>query len=122
MDAQSMRARRASPIDAGAAFAELGRLLGHPCLERALFFQPMRRCVLAHVLRDLHRAEVWPAHRTEVRPFRRFGRKGLVVEAARALGVEREVELIFPPELEARLAERVVPRLRAGMALREVGR
>src|SRR5438034_11360225 len=120
MTAQSMRARRASPIDAGAAVAELGRLLSHPRLERALFLEPVHRGVLAHVLRDLHRAEVRPAHRAEVRPFRRFGRKGLVVEAARALGVEREVELVLPPELEPRLAERVVPRLRAGMSLRAV--
>ena len=44
-----------------------------------------------------------------------------VVKFARGDGVEAEVELIFPAEFEARLAQRVVAVLRAGMALGEVG-
>jgi hypothetical protein len=40
---------------------------------------------------------------------------------ARGDGVEAEVELIFPAEFKARLAQRVVAVLRAGMALGEVG-
>jgi hypothetical protein len=40
----------------------------------------------------------------------------------RLLRIEAEVELVFPAELEARLGERVVAHLRAGMALGEVGR
>ena len=47
--------------------------------------------------------------------------QGFVVELARGLGVEREVELIFPAEFKARLRERVVAVLRAGMAFGEVG-
>ena len=52
---------------------------------------------------------------------RRLGGQRLVVERGRGVGVEREVELVVPAELEARLRERVVPGLRAGVALREVG-
>jgi len=36
-------------------------------------------------------------------------------------GVERQVELVFPPELEARLAHGVVAHLCAGMSLGQVG-
>ena len=47
--------------------------------------------------------------------------QGLVVEFARLLRVQREVELVHPAELEARLAERVVTGLRAGQPLGQVG-
>ena len=46
---------------------------------------------------------------------------GLVVELARLFGIEREVELILPAELKARLGERVVSKLRARVALGESG-
>ena len=45
-----------------------------------------------------------------------FLRERFVVELARGQGIEAEVELIFPAEFEARLAQRVVAVLRAGMA------
>src|SRR5205823_331133 len=73
------------------------------------------------LLRDLHRAEVRPAHGAEVGELRPVRGQGLVVELARRLGVEREVELVLPAELEARLRERVVPLAGARMALGEVG-
>ena len=50
-----------------------------------------------------------------------FLRQGFVVELARSDGVEAEVELIFPAEFQARLAQCVVAVLRAGMAFGEVG-
>ena len=43
------------------------------------------------------------------------------MEFARGHRIEAEVELIFPAEFEARLAQRVVAVLRAGMAFGEVG-
>ena len=53
--------------------------------------------------------------------FVRFLRHGLVVVAARRVGVERQVELILPAEGEARLGQRVVARDRGRMALGEIG-
>ena len=47
--------------------------------------------------------------------------QSLIVELARGLGVEREIELIFPAELEARFADGVVAVLRAGMAFGQIG-
>ena len=51
----------------------------------------------------------------------RFLRHGLVVVFHGPLGVEPEVELVLPAELEARLRQRVVARLRARVALGQVG-
>ncbi len=93
-----------------------------PCPPRGLLLrEPVRGGVLAHVLRDLHRAEVRAAHRAEVGELGPLGRQGLVVELAGGLGIEREVELVLPAELEARLRQRVVPGPRSRMALGEVG-
>ena len=61
-----------------------------------------RRRVVAHVLRDLHRAEFWSAHRAEMRDLVRFLRQRLVVEGSRSLRIEPEVELVLPAEVEAR--------------------
>ena len=49
------------------------------------------------------------------------GRQRLVVIRARRDGIHRQVELILPPEFEARLRQRIVPGLRAWMAFRQVG-
>ena len=49
-------------------------------------------------------------------------RQGLVVELARRLGIEREVELVLPAKLEAGLADCVVPLARARVPLGDVGR
>jgi len=40
------------------------------------------------------------------------------VELARGLGIEREIELIFPTKLKARFRNGVVAMLGAGMAFR----
>src|SRR5512134_597061 len=83
------------------------------------FFQSLLD-VVTHVLRDLHRAEVRPAHRAKVRRLGAFLGQGFVVELPRGVGIEPKVELVLPAELEARFRERVVAQLRAGMALGEV--
>ena len=54
-----------------------------------------------NVVTDAHGAEFRPAHGTEMRDLVRFLRQGLVMEIPRRFRVEREVELIFPAELEA---------------------
>ena len=61
------------------------------------------------------------AHGAEVRDLGRILGQGFVVEFARLVGVEAEVELVFPAEFEARLGQRVVADLRAGMAFGQVG-
>jgi hypothetical protein len=43
-----------------------------------------------------------------MRNLRAIGRQRLVVIFPRRVGVEREVELVFPPELEPRAAQRIV--------------
>ena len=48
--------------------------------------------------------------------------QGGVVEGSRTLGIEREVEVVVPAELEACLAQSVVAELHAGMSLREIRR
>src|SRR3546814_448817 len=75
----------------------------------------------AHVRRDAHRAELRAAHGAEVGRLGRLGGQGGVVVAAGGVGVEGEVELVLPPELEAGLRERVVPVAGVGVALGDVG-
>ena len=108
------RSRRTSPRPSRALVAGIRR----PCrqvpprrpLDRR---RPCSARVVANLLRDLHAAELRPAHRTEVRHLRAVGRQRLVVVRARGDRIERQVELIFPSELEPRLRQRVVPHLRA---------
>src|SRR5439155_27284252 len=80
----------------------------------------MFRCVLTNILSDSHGTKMRSAHGTEVRGLGAFGWKSFIVELARGLGIEREIELIFPAKFEARFANRVVAVLRAGMALGEI--
>src|SRR5690606_20085139 len=75
-----------------------------------------------HVLADLHRAELRAAHGAEVSLLGRGGGQRLVVVGAGGVGVERQVELVLPAELEAGVGQRVVPRLGQRVALGEVGR
>src|ERR1051325_1714533 len=82
-------------VDLRSLLAELLRLGRHAGL----------RCrIIPNVLRDLHRAELWPAHRAEMCDLGAVGRQRLVMVCASGDGVERQVELIDPTELEARLA------------------
>ena len=47
----------------------------------------LRGGVVAHILRDFHRAKLWPAHRTKMRDFGGFFRQGFVVKTARGVWV-----------------------------------
>src|SRR5205807_737660 len=73
--------------------------------------------IVADLLADLHRAEFRPAHRAEMGELGALGRQGLVVELLRRLGVEREVELVAPAELETGAGQSIIPQARGGMAL-----
>ena len=73
---------------------------------------------VSHFLRDLHRAEFWAAHRAEVGGLGAFCGERLVVVLLGGVGVEGEVELVSPAELEAGAAEGVVAHLGGGVALR----
>src|SRR5258708_28534817 len=85
--ATGLRPFLSSNLDLPALLAELARLGVH---------------LLPHFLGDLHRAEVRPAHRAEVRLLRPLAGERLVVEGACPGGIEREVELVPPVELEPR--------------------
>src|SRR5512135_3096398 len=60
-------ARSALGVDLAAGFAELARLVGEAQGDDAVLVHLVSGRVLANVLRDLHRAEMRPAHRAEVR-------------------------------------------------------
>src|SRR6185369_2111315 len=92
-------ARSGATVDFGAALDELGSLGFHPLGERFRLGDPLLRGEFADVLRDLHRAEVRAAHRAEVRELGARLRQRLVVELARLVGIEPEVELVVPAEL-----------------------
>ncbi len=108
-------------VNLGTLLDELTGLFFHALLQGLLLGDALLGGVFADVFGDLHRAEVRTAHGTEVRGLCAFLWERLVVELARGDGVEAEVELIFPAEFEARLAQRVVAVLSAGMAFGEVG-
>src|SRR5215212_2529621 len=109
--------RQLSLINLRSCCDELRSLLFHTLLQSRLLVQFFLRGVLAHVLRDLHGAEVRAAHRAEVRELCALLRQGFVVIFTRDFRVEREVELVFPAKLEARFRESVVPELRTQMSL-----
>ena len=86
---------------------ELRAHLRHPGLGFRLQRLPriiLRRRVLADVVADLHRAEFRAAHGTEMRGLVGLFRQGRVVVFAGGFGVEAEVELVFPAELEPGLS------------------
>src|SRR3546814_3072699 len=56
-----------------------------------------------------------------MRGLRAFGRQGLVVVLLGRVGIEREIELVAPAELEPRPAERIVAQFRGRVALGEIG-
>src|SRR5579884_1902666 len=97
-------------VNLGAVFDELFRLLGH-----AFFGE------LPHLLRDLHRAEMRTAHRAKMGDFGALCGQRLVVELTRRLGIQRKIELIFPAEIEARLAQDVVPVMRERVSFGQIG-
>jgi len=100
---------------------ELDGFLLHALLQGLAFLEAMTRGVVPHVLGDLHGAEVGAAHGAEVGHLGAFLGQGLVVEFPGLVRVQAQVELVFPAEFEAGLAQGVVPDLGAGVALGQVG-
>jgi len=114
-------------VQLAASFIVLLRHLGHSLLhllssnERRRFLILLAR-EIAHFLRDLHAAEFRAAHAAEMCGLGAFGGERLVVILLGGVGVEREVELVAPAEFEAGAAERIIAKLRCGVALGEIGR
>jgi hypothetical protein len=104
-----------SHIKLAALFQKLGALFRHP-----FFALGHRQNFLAQILRDLHRAELRPAHRAKMRGFMRLFRQRFVMEEPRRIGIETEIELILPAEIEPRAGHSVVSDLRRRMLLGEV--
>ena len=73
------------------------------------------------VLGDLHRAEFRPAHRAEMRDLVAVLRQRLIVELARGVGIERQVELVLPAEVEPGPRKRIVVKACGRVALGEIG-
>src|SRR5437879_11310335 len=105
-------------VDFCTALRELCRLLFQSLLNRCFFCYALLCRILAHVLSNFHGTEVRAAHGTEVCGLGAFLRQGFVVELARGFGIERQVKLIFPSELEARFRDRIISILRSRMSLR----
>src|SRR5262249_40885302 len=117
----SLTERSPLRVELAAAGTEGLAPLAQAGLAGALGVDTALRRVVADLLRDLHAAEARPAHRAEVGRLVRVGGQRRVVQAPRRVGIEREVDLVLPAELEARLREGVVAPLRARMPLGEVG-
>src|SRR5881392_3187225 len=60
--------------------------------------------LLAHLVRDAHGAELRPAHRAEMRELVALLRQRRIVEGAGGLGIERQIELVLPAEIEDALS------------------
>ena len=89
-------------VKLGSSSSELLRLCGHSFRQSFVFAQAVLRGVLPNILGDFHAAEVRPAHRTKVCGLSSFLRQRFVMKFTRGLGIERQIELILPSELEAR--------------------
>src|ERR1035441_9984695 len=107
-------------VNLRAFFYKLAGLFLHPLLEGLLVADALFGGVFADIFGDLHRAEVRAAHGAEMGQLRALLREGLVVEVAGGGRVEAQVELVFPAELEAGFAERIVALVGRRMALGQV--
>ena len=108
-------------VDLGTGLRELPRLLFQSFFDRCLFCDCMLRSISADIFCDAHATEMWTAHGTEMRGLGAFLRQCFVVELARGLGIEREVEMVLPAELESRPGERIVTVAGAGRPSRPSG-
>ena len=99
-------------------FAELFRLLQHPRLQRVVVGDALAGGVVPDLLRQFHAAELRSAHRTEMRQLRAFRRQRFIVVGPGRNRIERQIELIVPPELEPGFRQRVIPGLGSRMAFR----
>src|SRR5687767_14070756 len=83
------RATILSPsVNLAARFHKFAGFFFQSDIQRRLGFDLFLRSVLADVLRDLHRTEMWTTHRAEVRQLRAFLRQGLVVILTRDFRIE----------------------------------
>src|SRR5687768_9111809 len=96
----TLAAQKPQPASYRSSGASAGSLLDVDFALLPEFDRHLLHARVADLLRQFHRAELRPAHRTEVRHLRAVGRQRLVVEGARRHRIHREVELVFPPELE----------------------
>src|SRR6266496_405520 len=103
-------------VNLSSSLMKFFRLLLKSALDRCGFISPFLCRISSNVFGDAHGAKMRPAHGTKMSRFRAFGGKCFVVELAGGFGIECEIELIFPSELEASFADRVVAVLHAGMA------
>ena len=77
-------------------------LLFHTPLQCGLFIHALRGGVVAHFLRDFHGAKMGAAHGAEMRDLGGIFGQRFILKIARLVGVEAEIELVFPAEFEAR--------------------
>src|SRR2546426_4001282 len=106
--------RAASQVDFASSLHKLAGLFRHSLL---LFRRAVRG---ANLFCNLHRTELRPAHGAEVGGLGGFMRQCFVVIFARTLRIEAQIKLVLPAKLEARLRERIVPKLRPRPSLRQV--
>ena len=102
----------------GAEFLALGLEAG---LDRLAFVDAVVGGPVADLLGDLHTAELGPAHAAEVGGFEAGLGQRLVVVFLSQLGVERQVEMVLPAELEPGLAQDVIAVPGARVTLGQVG-
>ena len=105
-------------VDLRSSLGELAGFLSHADFERVLFRQLLFGGELSNIFGYLHRAEVRATHGTEVCSLGAFLRQSFVVKLAGGFGIEREIKLVLPTELEPGFRNRVVAILGAGMAFR----
>ena len=82
-------------VNFGTGLRELCCLLFQSFFDRCFFRDSLLCSIAANIFDDLHAAEVRTAHRTEVRSLCAFGWESFVVELARSLRIEREIELVL---------------------------
>src|SRR5207247_323125 len=95
-------------VDLRSGFLKFFRLLLKTLLNRCGFIDPFFRSVASNVFRYPHAAKMGTTHTAEMSRFSAFGGKSFVVKLARGLGIEREIELIFPAKFEPCLRNRIV--------------
>src|SRR5438552_3642371 len=89
-------------VELRALLLELASFLFQADLERLLFRNFLLGSKFPDVFGNFHRTKVRTAHGTEVCGLGAFLRQGLIVELARGLWIQGEIELIFPAKFEAR--------------------
>src|ERR1051325_5436467 len=88
--------------------AFLNKLFGflfHSNFERDFLTHTLFSRVLPHVFGNLHGTKMGTPHTAKMSRFSAFAWQGLVVEVASGLGIERDIELIFPAKFEARFGD-----------------